>query len=106
MSRANLLCGLTLALMLFFTPRVRADHTVHSQVVVFIPAYEGSKLYDPTLAEKGDDPPCVWGSLDAFSYAWRTLGQDAILQPPKPSIEPSARILQRAEYDAEPEAGG
>jgi hypothetical protein len=49
----------------------------------------------------------VWGSLDAFSYAWRTLGQDAILQPPKPSIEPSARILQRvAEHDAEPEPSG
>jgi hypothetical protein len=52
----------------------------------------------------GEDPG--WGSIDAFSSEWRTLGQNAILQPPKPSIEPSARILQRAEYDAEPEAGG
>jgi hypothetical protein len=33
--------------------------------------------------------------------------QDAILQPPKPEITPSARILQlAAEHDIEPEAGG
>ena len=32
-------------------------------------------------------------------------GQDAILQPPKPQITPSARILQlAAEHDIEPEA--
>jgi len=34
-------------------------------------------------------------------------GPDAILQPPKPEITPSARILQlAAEHDIEPEAGG
>jgi hypothetical protein len=39
--------------------------------------------------------------------AMKTLGQDAILQPPKPEITPSARILQlAAEHDVEPEAGG
>ena len=33
-------------------------------------------------------------------------GHDAILQPPKPEITPSARILQlAAEHDIEPEAG-
>ena len=38
--------------------------------------------------------------------AVRTPGQDAILQPPKPEITPSARILQlAAEHDIEPEAG-
>ena len=37
----------------------------------------------------------------------KTPGQDAILQPPKPEITPSARILQlAAEHDIEPEAGG
>jgi hypothetical protein len=37
----------------------------------------------------------------------KTPGQDAILQPPKPEITPSARILQlAAERDIEPEAGG
>ncbi len=39
--------------------------------------------------------------------AMTTPGQDAILQPPKPEITPSARILQlAAEHDIEPEAGG
>jgi hypothetical protein len=28
--------------------------------------------------------------------AWRTRGKDAILQPPKPEIRPSARVLERA----------
>ncbi len=82
MSRANLLCGLTLALMLFFTSRARADHTLHSQVLVFIPAYEGSKLYDPNLAKKGDDPPCVWGGIDAI----RTADLYLSLRMPNPLI--------------------
>jgi pimeloyl-ACP methyl ester carboxylesterase len=55
-----------LALMLLFSPRLRAEAPLHAQVVVFIPAYEGSALYDPDLAGKGDDPPCVWGSIDAI----------------------------------------
>jgi hypothetical protein len=48
-----------------------------------------------------------WGRLDTLFSTRRTLGQAAILQPPKPSIVPSARILQRAaEHELEPEAGG
>jgi hypothetical protein len=63
--------GLTLALMLSFllSPFLRADQPLHAQVLVFLPAYEGSKLYDPDLAENGGDPPCVWGSLDAIRSA-------------------------------------
>ena len=39
--------------------------------------------------------------LDTLFSARRTLGQAAILRPPKPSIVPSARILRRAaEHDA------
>ena len=50
-----------------------------------------------------EDPS--WGSLDTLFSTRRTLGQAAILQPPKPSIVPSARILQRgAEHELEPEA--
>jgi hypothetical protein len=38
---------------------------------------------------------------------WKTPGQDAILQPPKPQITPSAKILQLvADHDTEPEAVG
>jgi hypothetical protein len=62
---------LALAAMLlfsFFRP-VRADGPLHAQILVFLPAYEGSKLYDPDLADEGGDAPCVWGSLDAIRSA-------------------------------------
>lgn len=67
----GLILTLTQALMLsfFFSPSLCADAPLHSQVLVFIPAYEGSKLYDPTLNEPGEDAPCVWGSLDAIRTA-------------------------------------
>ncbi len=68
--RASLLT-LALALMLsfLFSRSVHADTPLHSQVLVFLPAYEGSKLYDPGLADTGEDAPCVWGSLDAIRSA-------------------------------------
>ena len=58
----------TLALMFFFSlvRPSRADSPLHAQVLVFLPAYEGSKLYDPDLEKRGDDPVCVWGDLDAI----------------------------------------
>jgi hypothetical protein len=47
------------------------------------------------------------GNLGEASRASRTPWRDAILQPPKPQITPSAEILQlAAEHDIEPEAGG
>ncbi len=53
-----------------FSLFARADGgPLHAQVLVFIPAYEGSKLFDPTLDEVSDDPPCVWGDLDAIRDA-------------------------------------
>ncbi len=46
-----------------------------------------------------------WGELGGAFLAGKTLWRDAILQPPKPHITPSARILQlTAEHDIEPEA--
>ncbi len=62
---------LALAVMFLFSfsPRTRADSPIHARVLVFIPAYEGSKLYDPDLGARGDDPVCVWGDLDALRYA-------------------------------------
>ncbi len=39
---------------------------LHAEILVFIPAYEGSKLYDPTLCEAGEPAPCVWGGIDAI----------------------------------------
>jgi hypothetical protein len=37
--------------------------------------------------------------------SWAALGEDALLQPPKPAIRPSARVLDRVgERDAELEA--
>jgi pimeloyl-ACP methyl ester carboxylesterase len=52
-----------------FSPFLHADAPLHAQVLVFLPAYEGSKLYDPDLAEGQEDAPCVWGSLDAIRDA-------------------------------------
>ena len=43
-----------------------ADPPLHRDVLVFVPAYEASQLFDPTLDAKGEDAPCVWGSLDAM----------------------------------------
>ena len=46
-------------------------------------------------------------NLGEASPASRPPWRDAILQPPKPQITPSAEILQlAAEHDIEPEAGG
>ena len=61
--------GLTLVALMFllYPPRLRAEPPMlHTQVLVFLPAYEGSMLFDPDLAKKGEDPPCVWGSVDAI----------------------------------------
>jgi hypothetical protein len=56
----------------------------------------------PQLMMPGEDP--VWGDLDKIFPSRRAPGLDAILQPPKPEIIPSARILQlAAEHDTEPD---
>ena len=54
------------------------------------------------LIALGQDP--VRGDLGEILPAWRASDRDAILQPPKPEIIPSPRILQlAAEYAAEPD---
>jgi pimeloyl-ACP methyl ester carboxylesterase len=60
-----------LALGLLPRPAMSASDSVHRDVLVFIPAYEGSQLVDPTLGDKASDPACVWGSIDC--YFSRTL---------------------------------
>ena len=55
------------------------------------------------LMVPSEDPD--WGDLGEAFPAWQAPGRDAILQPPKPQITPSARILQLVqERDTEPEA--
>ena len=50
-----------------------------------------------------EDPD--WEDLGEAFPAWSAVRRDAILQPPKPQITPSAKILQlAAERDTEPEA--
>jgi len=50
-----------------------------------------------------EDPD--WGDLGEAFPAWQAPSRDAILQPPKPQITPSAKILQLAAgHDASPEA--
>ena len=67
------------------------------------------RAFADTLAERqsmmipADDPG--YGDLGQAFPAWASFGPDAILQPPKPQIPPSARILQRvADRDADIEA--
>jgi hypothetical protein len=55
------------------------------------------------LMVPSEDPD--WGYLGEAFPAWQMPGRDAILQPPKPQITPSARALELThERDAEPEA--
>ena len=57
------------------------------------------------LMVPSEDPE--WGDLGEAFPAWQAPGRDAILQPPKPQITPSTRILQLVqERDTEPEAAG
>ncbi len=55
------------------------------------------------LMVPNEDPD--WDNLGEAFPAWRTRSPDAILQPPKPQITPSSKILQLvAGRDTEPEA--
>jgi hypothetical protein len=55
------------------------------------------------LRVPSEDPD--WDDLGPAFPDWNPPGRDAILQPPKPQITPSARILQRVvEGDTSPEA--
>ena len=55
------------------------------------------------LMVPSEDPD--WDDLGEAFPAWKAPSRDAILQPPKPQITPSAKILQAvAEGDTEPEA--
>ena len=51
-----------------------------------------------------EDPD--YGDLGQAFPSWAGPGKDAILQPPKPEMRPSARVLERAlDRDADREAG-
>jgi hypothetical protein len=53
------------------------------------------------LMVPSEDPD--WADLGEAFPAWQVPGGDAILQPPKPQITPSAKVLQLAkEHDTEP----
>jgi hypothetical protein len=57
-----------------------------------------------SLMIPAEDPR--YGDLGQAFPSWAAPGTDAILQPPKPEIRPSARILERAaDRDADREAG-
>ena len=69
----------------------------------------GRRAFAERLADRqslmipAEDPD--YGDLGQAFPAWPGPGRDAILQPPKPEIAPSARILQRVmDRDADWEA--
>ena len=45
---------------------LHANPSVHAEVLVFVPAYEGSQLFDSTLDADSNDPVCVWGNYNVF----------------------------------------
>jgi pimeloyl-ACP methyl ester carboxylesterase len=47
-------------------PVLRGNPPVHAEVLVFVPAYEGSQLFDPTLDADKNHPTCVWGNYNVF----------------------------------------
>jgi hypothetical protein len=62
---------------------------------------------DERLRLRGPSEDPAWGNPGNAFPGWQASGQDAILQPPKSEIIPSARILGlAAEHDIEPEAAG
>jgi len=49
------------------SPALAATPPLHQEVLVFIPAYEASQLFDPELRDgPPDHPTCVWGNLNVF----------------------------------------
>jgi pimeloyl-ACP methyl ester carboxylesterase len=54
-----------LIVLLAFSGVGDASSPLHRDVLVFVPAYEGSQLFDTELEDKGD-PVCVWGCYDTF----------------------------------------
>lgn len=53
-------------LSMLWPQRVNGEQRLHDHILVFVPAYEGSALYDPGLAKEENDAPCVWGSITAI----------------------------------------
>ena len=61
-------------------------------------------IEEPSLRSGLAGNPVIHSSDTPSFPAWKAYGQDAILQPPKPEIIPSARIPQLAtEHDTEPD---
>lgn len=73
---------LTLIFVSFLVPCIGSEKPLHTQVLVFLPAYEGSKLYDTNGVKDPDDAPCVWGSIDAI----RSLNLYLSLRMPNPLV--------------------
>lgn len=66
---SNAFRGALIALFSLFSPFLHAKPApLHTDVLVFVPAYEGCELFDPTLES---DPVCVWGNIDTFLSAKR-----------------------------------
>lgn len=64
---------------------------------------QASPVQDPGFDEIISAFP-AWASLGS---AWKVLSKAAILQPPRPEIPPSPRILElAADRDRDAEAGG
>jgi pimeloyl-ACP methyl ester carboxylesterase len=74
---------LAVAVVMAVNPVARAGAPLHAEVLVFVPAYEASQLFDPTLnVDPSDDPVCVWGNYNVFLSSKRYFS----LRTPNPLI--------------------
>ena len=71
-----------LAWLLAFTPSLQASAPLHAEILVFIPGYEASQLYDPDLENPSQAPVCVWGNYNTFLSSRRYFS----LRQPNPLV--------------------
>ena len=66
-SLSLLLAAAALALSCLPLPADNPSPALHRTVLVFVPAYEASQLFDPDLGSAtATDPACVWGNVNVF----------------------------------------
>ena len=80
-----------LAALLAFAPSLRASPPLHAEVLVFIPGYEASQLFDSNLESPAQGPVCVWGNYQTFfsSKRYFSLRQpNALVSKPLLAVGP------------------
>jgi hypothetical protein len=78
----HFIAGISFLCFLTTMDRAAQAKFVHAEVLVFVPAYEGSQLFDQTLDKNQSDPACVWGNYNTFLSSKRYFS----LRMPNPLV--------------------